>query len=397
MGFASLAASRDKTSGQGNVWSLGAEYSHLQHGFNSTLSGASSNYRQLGQTGGAAPHRLQAAASYSYTTEALGTLGLGIAKIDNPTTGEILTTSANYSLRIGEQNSLILSATRASGSGVAAPATTLGISLNIPLGQRINSSSSLTRRSGQTDAYTSVSQGPPGEFGTGWRALAGTRNNQGYAEAGIYHQANKALLTGDISASSKQQSLRLGLQSGLVFVDGQLFASRRVQDSFAIVEVPGYADIGVGFQGSVQARTDANGRAFLPRLQSFQRNNIRLDPAELPISAELDSIEQVAVPAARSGVKVVFPVRSGRAALIKIVLSDGQDAPAGAEIELVGDKQEFFVARRGEAFITGLQAKNTLKLKHKGSSCDIPVELPPEGKSDDIVRLGPLRCEGVLR
>jgi outer membrane usher protein len=96
-------------------------------------------------------------------------------------------------------------------------------------------------------------------------------------------------------------------------------------------------------------------------------------------------------------VKIVFPVRTGRAALIKIILADGQDAPAGAEIELVGDKQEFFVARRGEAFITGLQAKNTLRLKHLGKSCDLSLELPPEGKSDDILRLGPLRCEGVTR
>lgn len=397
LGYASAAASRDKALGQGSEWSLGTEYNSLRHGFNGTLSGATRNYRQLGQTAIASPNRLQAAASYSYTTEALGTVGLGLAKIDNYASGEILTTSANYSRRIGQHASLTLSATRASGSGVPAPATSLGLSLNIPLDQRLSSSSSLTRRAGQTDAYTSVSQGPAGEFGTGWRALAGTRGRQAYAEAGIYHQASKALLTGDISASSTQQNLRLGLQSGLVFVDGQLFTSRRIQDSFAIVEVPGYADLGVGFQGSIQARTDANGRAFLPRLQSFQRNNIRLDPAELPISAEIDNIEQVAIPASRSGVKIVFPVRSGRAALIKIVLADGQDAPAGAEVELLGDKQEFFVARRGEAFITGLQAKNTLRLKHNAKTCDIPVELPPEGKSDDIVRLGPLRCEGVMR
>jgi outer membrane usher protein len=132
-------------------------------------------------------------------------------------------------------------------------------------------------------------------------------------------------------------------------------------------------------------------------LQSMQRNNIRLDPSELPIGAEIDNIEQIAVPAARSGIKVAFPVRTGRAALLRIVLADGEPAPAGAEVELVGDKQEFFVARRGEAFITGLQAKNTLILKHNGSSCKIAVDLPSEGKPEEILRLGPYRCEGVTR
>jgi len=40
---------------------------------------------------------------------------------------------------------------------------------------------------------------------------------------------------------------------------------------------------------------------------------------------------------------------SGRGALLKIVLDDGEPAPAGAELELVGDPKGFFVARRGEA------------------------------------------------
>ena len=397
LGYASLAASRDTTARSGAEWSLGAEYAHLSHGFNGRFTGASRAYRQLGLTGSSLPAKNEAALNYSYSSEHFGAVGIGLAQISSYTTGSIRTASANYSMRIGQRSTLAISATRAFGGGVAVPATSLGMSLNIALDNRISASSNANYHSGQLDAYTSVSQGPASELGTGWRTLAGSRASKGYAEAGVYHQASKALATADISASAAQLSMRLGLQSALVFIDGQLHASRRVQDSFAIVEVPGYADVGVGFQGSVQARTDASGRAFLPRLQSFQRNNIRLDPAELPISAEIDNIEQIAVPAARSGVKITFPVRSGRAALIKIVLADGEPAPAGAEIELVGDKQEFFVARRGEAFITGMQPKNTLVLKHNGSSCRIVIELPPEGKTDDILRLGPVRCEGVKR
>jgi outer membrane usher protein len=397
LGYASLAMSRDELAGTGHDWGLGVEYSQLRHGFNARVSSASRDYRQLGLTGAALPNKLETAFNYSYSSEQFGSLGVGLAKISTYTTGDVLTASANYSMRIGARSTLSISATRAFGSGVAAPATSIGLSLNIPLENRRNSSTSINHRAGQTDAYTSVSQGPAGELGTGWRALAGVRADQAYAEAGVYHQASKALVTGDISASRNQQSLRLGLQSAFVFIDGQLHASRRVQDSFAIVEVPGFEGIGVGFQGNVQARTDASGRAFLPRLQSHQRNSIRLDPSELPISAEIDNIEQITVPASRSGVKISFPVRSGRAALLKIVLADGLEAPAGAEIELMGDKQEFFVARRGEAFITGLQPKNVLKLKHNGRSCNIAVELPVESKPDDILRLGPYRCEGVVR
>jgi outer membrane usher protein len=174
-------------------------------------------------------------------------------------------------------------------------------------------------------------------------------------------------------------------------MDGKLFASRRVDDSFALVEVPGYADVGVGFQGSMLTRTDKDGMALVPHLLPYQSNSIRLDPAELPISAELDTIEKIVVPAARSGVKVRFPVRPGRAALIRIVMADGEPAPAGAEIAPAGDDKEFFVARRGEAFVTGLREKNTLRMRWKDSSCGFSFDLPPGGL-DEIARVGPIAC-----
>jgi outer membrane usher protein len=147
----------------------------------------------------------------------------------------------------------------------------------------------------------------------------------------------------------------------------------------------------VGFQSSTLTRTDAEGVALLTRLQPYQRNSIRLDPTELPISAEIDNIEQVVVPSARSGVKVTFPVRSGRGALLHIVLENGNTAPAGASIEVVGDDKEFFVARRGEAFVTGLQPSNSLRMKWDQRNCVFEVTLPP-GNLDDIARLGPLVC-----
>jgi outer membrane usher protein len=128
----------------------------------------------------------------------------------------------------------------------------------------------------------------------------------------------------------------------------------------------------------------------------YENNSVRIDPRELPINAEIDSIEQVAVPAWRSAVKVTFPVRSGRGALLKIVLDDDEVAPAGATVRIEGDKQEFYVARRGEAFVTGLQPTNHLSLKWKDQQCKFDVTLRAE-VADEIARVGPLLCKGVKR
>ncbi len=397
LGQVGVAFSKDAASGRGRQYQAGLEYSSLRHGFSLRNDGASRGYRQIGQEDNSLAYQRQLSGSYTYSSENFGALGVGYARVNSYDQGPLTTYSANYSMRLGERSSLSFNVVHVNTSSTGTqPSTSLGVSLLIPLEQQLSISSSLSHRSGRTDAYVSASKGLSSDTGLGWRTLAGRRTGQNYAEGGLYYQGNKGSVTGDVSASSTQQTVRLGAQGGLVAIDGQLFTSRRVQDSFALVEVPGYANVGVGFQGNVLARTNEDGKALLPRLLAYQANSIRLDPSELPISAELDSIEQVVVPGNRSGVIVKFPVRTGRGALIKIIFDDGEPAPAGAEIELIGDKQEFFVARRGEAFITGLQSTNQIRLTWNDSRCTLTFVMP-QGALDDISRVGPLTCTGIKR
>ena len=396
LGQGAVAASRDASAGRGQQWLVGVEKSSLRHGFSLRGEGASRGYRQIGQDSNILPYKLQLSGNYTYSSERFGSIGVGYARINSYDQGPLTTYSANYAIRVGERSSLSFNAVRVTGRDGLANSTSVGMSLLVPLENQISLASSVTRRNGQTDAYVSASQSVSGDTGFGWRTLAGQRSTQNYAEGGLNYQGSKGLLTADVNASAAQQTVRLGAQGGLVGIDGQFFTTRRVQESFALVEVPGYAGVGVGFQGNILARTDKDGKALVPRLLPYQPNSIRLDPSELPISAELDSIEQVVVPGNRSGLIVKFPVRSGRGALVKIVFDDGEPAPAGAEIELVGDKQEFFVARRGEAFITGLQTTNQIRLTWNKTRCTLNVVLP-EGSIDDIARIGPLTCTGIKR
>lgn len=396
LGQAAVAVSRGDTGGSGRKWLVGTERSSLRHGFSLRAEGASRDYGQLGQQDGALPYRRQWSGSYTYTSERFGSLGLGFALVDSYDRGPLKTYSANYAVKVGERSSLSLNVVKVVDATGSASATSVGVNLLIPLEQQITVAANVSSRGRQAEGYISATQGLQSETGVAWRAIGGSRSREAYAEGGLSYQGTKGFVSADASVSPSQQSVRLGAQGGLVMIDGQLFATRRVDDSFALVEVPGYANVGVGFQSSILARTDKDGRALVPRLLAYQPNSLRLDPTELPISAELDSIEQIVVPAARSGVIVRFPVRSGRGALIRIVLDDGEPAPAGASIELVGDKQEFFVARRGEAFVTGLQATNTLRLKWHEDACTVAVDLPA-GVPDDIARVGPLKCSGVRR
>jgi outer membrane usher protein len=390
---AALAASRDGGGHFGHEWLFGLGNDSLRHGFSLRAQGASPFYAQLGLDPLAARRSREYAASYTYSTEHLGSLGAGFARLETYGSTPLNTLSLSYSTRIGQRSSFTVTATRVTG---AVTSNSVAATLTVPLDNRITVGGNFAHRGTQNDAYASADKGLDGDTGVAWRVLGGTRNNALFSEAGLRLHSERSLVTADLAASANQQALRLGAQGGVVFVGGKTFLTQRVQDSFALVQVPGYANIGVGFHGRTLAHTDAEGFALLPRLMPYQVNTIRLNANDLPINAELDNIELPAVPAARSAVKIVFPVRSGRGALLRIVFDDGEPAPAGAEVELVGDKEGFFVARRGESFVTGLKDRNQIRLKWKGASCTMDVNLP-SGAADEIARVGPLTCQGVKR
>jgi outer membrane usher protein len=399
---ASLVSSNSTQIGTGRMWVLGLEKQGLNFGSYLRAQGATASFRQLGQELTTPPVKLQVAGSVNYSTKDAGTFGLGFARITSYDQPQTTTISANYSTRVGKDSNLSISAAKVNTAGTASSGAAVNFSFTIPLERSESTtgstliSSTANHADNSDDFAISATHSAEAENGVDWRVSAGLQNSNPRAEGGVAYSGRYGRVTSDISASRDQSAVRFGATGGAVVADGHFFATKRVDNSFGIAEVAGYPNIGIGLGGNSMTKTNADGIALIPRLMPFQNNAIRIDPTELPISAEIDSIEQFAVPAYRSAVKVIFPVRSGRGALIKINLADGFPAPAGAIIYLGQEKQEFYVARRGEAFVTGLQPTNRLTLNWNGKSCQFDVTLPA-ATDDDIARVGPVTCEGVTR
>ena len=390
LGRAALAFSSGSNM-NGQFWLLGLEQQRLKSNASFQIQGATSGFHQLGQSDTTYPIKLQVAGNWSYTTERYGTFGIGLASLRLFDNNNVSTLSGNYTRRIGLNSSLNLTVSRAiDGTN----GTSVGAFLIVPLDHNRIASSSVNIHGGQQDFYVAESQNPTQDTTMGWRTLAGRQQNQAHAEGGIYYQGRYGKVSGDASASPDQTTLRLGATGGLVLAEKKLFATQKVDQSYAVAEVAGYKNIGVGLGSNMLSSTDKDGMALIPRLLPYQTNSVRLNASDLPISAELNSIEQTAIPAWRSAVKVVFPVRGGHGALLTIQMENGEVAPAGAIVSIEGDNEEFYVARRGEAFVTGLNDHNVLLLKWNGQQCKIDVDLPEESQ-DEIPRIGPLLCKGV--
>ena len=162
------------------------------------------------------------------------------------------------------------------------------------------------------------------------------------------------------------------------------------------MDVSGYKDIGVGIGNNYQTKTDSNGKAIITNLTPYQNNQIRLNPSDLPISAEVNSIETYVVPAIKTASKATFPVRTGQGAVIHLLFDDNQDAPPGAVVNILNETEDFYVGRNGKVFVTGLQLENQLVLDYNGKKCQFSVKLK-EKSDDEIQRISGIVCKGVPR
>jgi outer membrane usher protein len=389
---AGIGASRTPT-GRGGTWLANLDWGGTHSGASLHIEGATAGYRGVGQRLDVPPARRQRTLNYRIGSLDWGSLGVSVAR-STVGDGRVFTAaSLGYSVRLGTRASLGIHV-----SGLAGPRSgqSVALSLSAPFGARSQFSSNATRQAGTWDGSARLEHLPRQVGDWGWSLLTARRGDTSFVEGGALQDTRFGALRLNASLAPDETNLRGGAQGALVWIDGSVFASRRVSQAFALVEVDGFSDVGVGVASQVETRTRAGGRALLTQLQAYRPNAIRLQAGDLPISAELDSLEMSVVPAARSAVKARFPVRSGRAALIRIVLDDGQPAPAGAEVRAPDDPQTHYVARRGEVFITRLPEASTVELTWKDQHCKLAVALPP-GQADDITRVGPLLCQGVRR
>jgi outer membrane usher protein len=178
-------------------------------------------------------------------------------------------------------------------------------------------------------------------------------------------------------------------------MEGHVFPSRRITESFAIVRVPDFPNVRVLQETQVVAATDANGYALLPRLRAYESNRVAVEQGDLPLDAVIERLTVEAVPYRRSGVYLEFPIRRAKSATLRILLEDGGPAPAGATVHLDGNPHSFPVAQDGATFLMDLSQANRLVVSWQQQTCSIEFDFTPG--DDPLPELGAFVCTGMRR
>ncbi|MGR8979208.1 MAG: fimbria/pilus outer membrane usher protein [Gammaproteobacteria bacterium] len=265
------------------------------------------------------------------------------------------------------------------------------INVVVPLGlQRMASASSNRDVSGRLvnalQASQSVSQGP----GVGWRLRTSDDSSQ-LLQAGGTLNTNYGQFSADANLGENGSSVRLGANGSIGWLQGLPFATRDIgHGSFAVVKVGDLENVKVYRSNQLAATTNGSGLALVPNMLPYQDNQVTIDPGELPFDVEIKGVREQALPYARSGLFVEFPVRRSRNALVVLHQFNGKPVPIGARVTLSPGGKKFIVAKRGEVYLTDLEPDNRIAVQWRDGRCDLPLELPADGPAEP--RIGPLIC-----
>lgn len=211
---------------------------------------------------------------------------------------------------------------------------------------------------------------------------------------------NRVSLQGDVTQRDGQQSVRAsgmmagqlldarvdatysngaasvsGSMNGAVHIgSGGITPLRTTQDSFAVIDVPGVAGVPVKVNGRVVGVTDKTGRVVAGQLGSLAITQVKLDDRELPIEVQLESSEQRVAAKRRSGVHVVFPVKTQNARVFTVKRADGQPIEVGTAV--TSEQESTVIGFDGELFLEKPLPGQDLALVGQGCNVSIPSPLP---------------------
>lgn len=379
---ASAAASR---SDRGTGYSLAFGLEQRTRGFSVGGRGefTSRNYRTIGDDRLPASKVIQLFAGMPL---GIGSLGVSYTLRDGRREADAEIVSANAAFHLGRLGLLHLSArsNRREARDFGAEA-----GIVIPLGRRTSMNAGARRSDGRTSVTADFQKNLLAGAGVGYRVSAGAGDTE-RASGRLSAQTETGKYDAEVAMLEGRWGARAVVSGALALVDGEFFAARRLSQSFGVVRVGEFENVRIYADNQLVGKTDEAGRAIVPRLRPFDLNRIEIDLADLPMEAAVAGHFKIVRPYDRSGVNVQFDAVLSRSAILKIVMTDGTDPPAGATARVNGGGEEFVIAPGGEVYLTGLIRRNSVVVHHEGKSCPLDFELPETEDPQPV--LGPFTC-----
>jgi outer membrane usher protein len=208
-------------------------------------------------------------------------------------------------------------------------------------------------------------------------------------DAYLAYQGNAGTAEIDYARRNGESGVRIGASGGLAITAAGVMPARPLQQSFAVVQVADYEGLTVYLDNQPVGKTDDQGRVLIDALRPYERNEISVDPRQVPMDGSLSQRAIGVTPAYRSGALVRFPIERAMAATMRLVQANGSPVPAGAEAAFGAAR--FPLGLDGMLYVEGLSDSASLRVTWAGGNCSSNVRRP--AGNDPVPDLGDVRCE----
>ncbi|MBU8974752.1 fimbria/pilus outer membrane usher protein [Lysobacter sp. MMG2] len=270
----------------------------------------------------------------------------------------------------------------------------LGASLSLE--RRASVASSASRYGKESTASISASRSMDYDRGGfGWSALLdggddGYRHGMGRVDyRGTYGDAS-LLLEHSTRDDFTYTNATLFATGALVWIDGDLLASRTISDAFAVVSTNGMADIPILRENRLVGATNREGHLLIPDLLSWQSNRLMLGTVELPPDVRVDADRMEVAPRGLSGVLAAFPVGHYTGAVVILVDERGQPLPVGTTVTVTDSGLTATMGYDGQVFIEQLGPRQTVSAEANDATCTAEVLFDA---ADVLTTIGPFVCK----
>jgi len=391
-GTASHYSNGSTVNEHGNQTSISYSYNYNRIGINANYIKRHGNYRDLGtqnsNVSGAPLNDARMQIALSIYSNQLGSFNFGYFRVVDNKNVASKALSFSWSQYYANDVSTFLNVSR---TLFEKHENTLSFTISIPFGARGQASTSSQRdANGNWRNQLQAMSNAPYSGGFGWGV-----NMDDSAQKNRYAIVDWRTKYYDVSASAyrggNQTQYTGTLNGALVFMDSNIYPTRFVTDSFAVVNTE-HVNVPVMMGNQLVGKTNARGKLLVPDLASYLENRISIDPMLLPANAIVDSIEQLVTPRRKGGIHVQFPIVFSKSALAKVVTVNQQPLPAGAVLADRNSDKNYTAGWDGDLYIENLDSP--LMLFWAEGECFIEVK-PSADQTLALPRIGPFICQPV--
>ncbi|WP_297835496.1 fimbria/pilus outer membrane usher protein, partial [Pseudomonas sp.] len=197
------------------------------------------------------------------------------------------------------------------------------VGISIPFGRNTSLSASTSSNGGSSYQTVEARQSAVQRGDVGWQVARQT-GTQTRSDAGVSYKSAWGEVGTEVESRDSSNAYRATARGALSTIDGHLFASNTVYDSFAVVDTDGLPGITVSQENRPLGKTDADGLLLVEDLRAYQSNRLSINPEDVPMDVSLSNAVLEVRPADRSGVVAKFPIWHSHSATLLLVDEQGQ-------------------------------------------------------------------------